>query len=98
MPIASGNIVTGAKSSIGTTAVQLTSTSTRCVHGVLVLADPDNSGDVYVGREGVTAGTADATDGVRLRPGDAIEIEIDEVTKVYVIGSAAGQKVFWAAL
>jgi len=98
MPSTSGIFTTGAKSSIDTTAVQITTTDIFCVFGVLVRADPANTGIVYVGPSGVTAGTVDATDGIKLEAGDAVLIEIDNANKVYVIASAAGQKVFWAAV
>jgi hypothetical protein len=96
--MASGLFTTGAKSSIGTTAVQITTSDIKCVFGVLVKAASTNTGIVYVGPKGVTAGTADATDGIELRAGEEIKIEVDNAKKVYVIGSATGQKVFWAAV
>lgn len=92
-----GEFTTGAKSSIGTSAVQITTSDIKCIFGVLVKADDDNSGDVYIGPKGVTAGTADATDGIRLKAGDSVFIEIDNANKVYAIGSAAGQKVYFVA-
>jgi len=97
MIAASGKFTTGAKSSISTSAVQITATDIKCVFGVLVKAAAANTGIVYVGTSGVTAGSADATDGVELSAGDAVLIEVDNANKVYAIGSAAGQKVFWAA-
>jgi len=93
-----GTFKTGAKSGIGTDAVQITTADIKCVIGVLVVADDANTGIVYVGPKGVTAGTADATDGVRLDAGDSITLEIDNANKVWVIGSATGQKVWWAAI
>jgi len=98
MPSASGILTTGAKSLIGTTAVQITTASIVCAFGVLVKAAKDNTGIVYVGQKGVTAGSADATDGMELEAGDATFYEIDNANKVYVIGSATGQKVFWTAI
>jgi len=94
----SGVLTTGATSNIGTTAVQITTTSIVCPHGVLVKADDNNTGDVYVGPKGVTAGTTDATDGIRLRAGDAVTMEIDNANTIYVIASVAGQKVWWIAI
>ena len=98
MPVTSGIAKTGAKSSIGTTALQLTGISIKCVFGVLIKAASTNTGIVYAGLAGVTAGTADATDGMELEAGDAVLIEVDNADKVWVIGSAADQKVFWAAV
>jgi len=98
MPLPSGLFTTGAKSGIGTTAVQITTTSIPSVFGVLVVADDANTDKVYVGPKGVTAGTADATDGIPLSPGESVTIEIDDANKVYVISPTAGQRVFFMAI
>lgn len=98
MPTASGTIRPGAKSAIGAAAVQILDEHIRCVFGVLVKAAKDNSGIVYVGRHDVTAGSADATDGIELAAGDAVFIEIDNIHELYAIASAAGQKVFFIAI
>ena len=87
----------GRKSSISTSAVQMTTVSFSAVKGVLVVADKDNSGKVYVGNSDVTADTTDATDGIELNAGDAVVIPVDNPNKIYIIGSASGQKVFWLA-
>lgn len=98
MPGTGGTFYHGAKSSIGATALQMTTLSWISIFGVLVKAADDNTGKAYVGRSsGVTAGTVDATDGIELGAGDAVLIEVDSTDKIWVIGSAAGQKVFWAA-
>jgi hypothetical protein len=88
----------GRKSSISTLAVQITTTSTPCGRGVLVKAANANSGKVYVGNSDVTNDSADGTDGFELASGEAVVVEIDNANKVYVIGSAAGQKVFWVTV
>lgn len=59
------NIKTFAKSGIGTTAVQLTSTQDT-TSGVYIKASASNAGIIYVGNSTVTRGTADATDGFEL--------------------------------
>jgi hypothetical protein len=83
----------GRKSSIGTSAVQLTTTSMHAPRGVQIKAALANSGTVYVGNSDVTAGAADATDGFPLAPGEALFVPIDDPSKVYVVGTAAGQVV-----
>lgn len=75
---------------VGTTAVQLTETPTACVKGVLVKAFSTNSGIVYLGKSGVTV-----DNGYELTAGETVVVEVDNVNKVYVIASAAGQKVSW---
>lgn len=85
----------GATSSVGTTAVQITATLTRCKRGVQVKAAAGNTGKVYVGNADVTNGTTDATDGFELSAGDGLFVPCFDASTVYVIGSAATQKVFW---
>lgn len=89
---------TGAKSSIGTSVVQISSSTTYLNKGILVKAAKANSGTVYVGSSGVTAGTTDATDGFELGAGESIFIETDRLDRVYAIASASSQKVFWVAV
>jgi len=78
------------QTTVGTTAVQLTTTTTSLSFGVLVKADQNNTGNVYVGDSSVST-----TNGFKLSPGQAIEIEIDDASKIYVIADAADQKVYW---
>lgn len=89
---------TGAKSSIGTSAVQVTTSQTYINKGMLVKAAKLNSGTVYVGTTTVTNGSADSTDGFELGAGESIFIETDRLDRVWVIGSASSQKVFWVAV
>lgn len=74
---------------VGTSRTSLGS-NTSLKFGVVVRADPSNTGNVYVGNSGVTTSS-----GYLLAPGDAISIEIDNVNKVYVIADTANQKVYW---
>ncbi len=78
------------QTTVGTTAVQLIAASTACKKGVLVKALSTNTGMVYHGKNGVTAG-----DGYELTAGETVVVEVDNVNKVYVIASAADQKVCW---
>lgn len=96
--IASNSFDHGRKSSIGTSAVQLTATSIDCLRGVVIKAANANTGTLYVGNSDVTADSADATDGFELGSGESAFVEIDDVSKVYVIASAASQKAFWMSV
>jgi len=78
---------------VGTSAVQLTTSATPCKFGVVVKADDDNSGNVYVGGSGVTT-----SNGFRLGAGQGISLEIDDASKIYVIADSSGQKVHWIAI
>lgn len=86
------NIITFAKSWIDTTAVQLTSTK-NTTSGVYIKASSVNTGIVYVGNSTVTRGTADATDGFELSAWEGVFIKITDPSLIYVIGSAATQRV-----
>lgn len=88
----------GRKSTIGTTAVRIIVASTVAKHGVLVKAANDNTGTIYVGNSNVTADTTDATDGFELGAGESVTVPINNANKIYVIGSVAGQKVFWVTV
>lgn len=88
----------GKKSGIGVNAVRLTAVSLDSVRvgAILIKASPDNSGRVYVGTDNtVTADSTDATDGFELSAGESVVVEIDDPSKIFVIASATGQKVFW---
>ncbi len=81
---------------VGASAEQLTSSTYKCKNGVIVKASSDNTGKVYIGdSSAVTAGTADATDGFELSAGHSITIPVDKPSRIWLIGSAASQKVYW---
>ena len=67
------NITTGSLV-VGATALQLSTESTALK--VLVKAALANTGIVYIGKLGVTANTAPATDGYELTAGTFIELEL----------------------
>lgn len=94
--------ITGAKSGITGTAAQLVSTSTPIQYGAQIVAAAANSGKVYVGLLGVTAGgTADATDGYELVASQSVFIPKNfcsgDASNIYVIASASTQAVYWLA-
>ena len=88
-----------AKSGIVGTAVQVTATSTPVLYGTLIVAAAANAGKVHVGfADTVTANAADATDGIELSAGGSLFVPkslADNVNKIWVIGSAATQKLFY---
>ena len=91
------SLVTGSKSSISTTALQLTTSTMDSRRGVLVKADAANSGTVYVGLSTVTKGAdgTDATAGFELSAKESVVIPHLKASEIYVIGSASGQKVYF---
>lgn len=85
----------GRNSNIDQTAVQITTVSVLTRYGVLIKASNANSGIIYIGNSDVTKDSADATDGFQLAAGETITIEIDNVNKIYAIGSADNQIAYW---
>lgn len=86
----------GSKSSIGTSVVRLVAAPIKTKRGVLIKAAAENSGKVYIGiSTSVTADSNDTTDGFELSAGDSLEVEINDVRSIHVIGNASDQKVFW---
>ena len=89
------DFATGRKSSIGTSAVQLTSTS-HVSRGVQVIADATNSVIVYVGLSTVTTDAADGTDGFPLSAGESIVVPVIDPSLIYVRApSGSSSKVFF---
>jgi hypothetical protein len=93
-----GVLTTGSKSAIGTTAVQIDATSVPALSGVTIRSSVSNSATVYIGPSTVTAGTAAATDGIPLTPGESLAMPINNINLVYAIATAAGQEVFWMVI
>jgi hypothetical protein len=90
------NFLTGRKSSIGTTALQLTTNTTKADRGVQITAGAGNSAIIYVGLHNVTADSADDTDGFPLAAGESILVPVRDATKVYVVASTGtNSKVFF---
>mgnify|MGYP006908216181 CR=1 FL=1 len=88
---------TGRKSGIGTTAVQITSQSIKAGVGMTIYADTGNSGTLYVGfSENITADNSDNTDGFPVAAGAALDINIRNIERVYIIASTgSANKVWW---
>lgn len=90
-------IVHGRKSSIGTSALQLTATASLCRMGITFKAPVTNTVAVYIGGSTVTCDSADSTDGFPLMPGEGFTLPIDSPHLVYVrsLDGGAAQKIFW---
>lgn len=98
-----------AMKTVDASAVQLTATSVPIINSVTIKAAAGNTGKVYVGfANTVTAvsGSDSATDGMELSAGESIDLSKKAVelgsnvqngnaNKIWLIGSASGQKVFW---
>lgn len=58
--------------------------------GVLLKADDDNTGNIYIGKAGVTVLT-----GWRLKAGQSLRVSVGDVSLIYAIASASSQKLAW---
>ena len=79
----------GNNASIGTSATQLTASTTPCKH-VDVMAAIANTGIIYIGGAGVTTAT-----GIALYAGDVYSLDIENVNLLYGIASVDTEDVQW---
>ena len=90
-PFSATTLEGGGKIAVGTTAVAVNFTSQ--VKTILISADKDNTGLLYVGNSTVTNTGANAI--TYLQAGDSISIDYDDVNgDIYVVASAVSQN-FW---
>lgn len=90
MPV-TPNIYYGRKTSIGTTAVQLTTNSVKFKNSITIVAPSANTGTVYVG----TASGVTSSDGFPIVAGAGISLEITNANQLWLIGSTSNQSVSW---
>lgn len=89
------NLEGGGMVSVGTTPVEMTFTGVP--FHILLTADINNTGTLYVGKSNVTSTGANAV--TFLQPGDALSMAYDDSSNaVYVVASAASQNVWKGAL
>lgn len=74
---------------VGTSVTQLSGIAEPPVRSVIIKADDDNTGNIYVG----FSDKVDAKTGFRLTPGQRIEIAIDDPAKIYLIADTSDQLV-----
>lgn len=92
----SGTPKTGYRATTLGTELAISSISVPC-QGVTVLADPDNTEDIWVGGTGITS-TKASTDGFRLVPGQSLDVPCRNVNTVFMLrGGAVNQGVYWSA-
>ena len=89
---------TGANLDVDTSAEVLTATDFDTAQGVIITADADNSGSVFIGNSDVDAGATDATSGIPISAGESLFFSASNPNVIYVIGSAVNQKVYWLAV
>tara|TARA_Y100000310_G_C20041691_1_gene516459 strand:+ start:103 stop:405 length:303 start_codon:yes stop_codon:yes gene_type:complete len=89
---------TGRRSGIGYDKnYQMTTNAAKADKGIQITASTANSVSIYVGASGVTANSADATDGYPVAAGESVLFPVRNATEIFVIaaGSATAQKVWW---
>jgi hypothetical protein len=81
----------GGKVSVGTTAVE--ATFTGATQSIIISADIENTGTLYIGKSNVTDAGANAM--AFILAGESVTIDYDDATNaVYVVATAASQN-FW---
>jgi len=81
----------GGKVSVSTTAIEATFTGT--ISSILISADVNNSGTLYVGKSNVASDGSNAI--TFLSAGDTVSFDYDDATNaIYVVASTTGQY-FW---
>ena len=91
----SASFLTGRKSGITTTAVQITNSTVKASKGVQVLANSANTVKVYVGPSGVTSDSSDSTDGYPLSAGESVLLPVRSPSEIFVkTASGSNQKIF----
>jgi hypothetical protein len=88
---------------VGTTVVRLVPTSNDLTTGLLIrtpgVDDPvPNTAVVWVGGSNVTADSDEATGGFPLTPGGSLVINVEHVTDLHFISTAADQEIAWIAI
>ena len=81
----------GANTNISDSTAEVLGSSQDCKH-IDIMASPNNTGFISVGGSEVGEG---APEGVKLYAGDVYSIDIDNVTKVFVLASVDGEDVSW---
>ena len=76
---------------IGTTATKASALQIKAYHSVKIKADSANTDNVYVGQSDQVT----STNGYQLDAGEEVEIPVDRLDKVWVIGGAAAQGYSW---
>lgn len=84
------------RKTIGTSAVKLYTGQLKAVEGILIKTDSSNTGTVYISdRSDVTADADDTTDGFPLAASESVVFPVRNPNELWIIGSAAGQKIWW---
>ena len=89
---------TGRRSGIGFDKnYQLTTNGAKADKGIQITASTANSVSIYVGASGITANSADSTDGYPVAAGESVLFPVRNANEIFLFaaGSATSQKVWW---
>lgn len=75
------------------TPIQLATGKPRLKKGVRIEAHADNTDNIYVG----TSASVSASDGFPLDAGEFVDVPIDDLSKVWIVGGDTGQVAKWIA-
>ena len=89
-PTPPSSITSGSKVTAGTTAVQVVA-SVTLVCRVTIQAFASNTGIIAVGGSNVVVASDATAVGIQLIAGDAYELDIDDVSKVWIRASVSGE-------
>lgn len=91
------SFTTGGGAAATGTATQIASgASSTATKGVLIKADDDNTGSIYIGHDNtVTANAGASTSGTRLKAGQSLFVPVNNRNLLWLIGSAASQNFTW---
>lgn len=80
------------QTTVGTSAVQLTTNAEVLVKGVLIKAAAANSASIFVGKAGVAA-TGATNGGLALAAGEGIFIPVEDASTIWLISTTGSQGV-----
>ena len=84
-------IILSGRTVVGMSAIQL-ATSESPLGYITIAASEDNLGSLFVGPSGVTVTS------YQLQAGDSLDLEMNDLSKLYVTASIAAQTMFYIAL
>jgi len=91
----SNNLQTGRKTGIGPSGVPISDLDLHCVNGIVIYADTNNSGVIWVGNNGFTMNSGDITDGFPISAGDVLTLDHRNPENIYVASPLSGQTLWW---
>lgn len=83
---------------IGVAASALNLLISNLRYGIILLADSDNTVNIWIGKSNVTADNNATTGGFPLIPGSSIELPFSDMQDLYGISTDADQNLVWMGI